>query len=163
MRYDDLRIYGNGKYVPRIHINLSFVNGGQVINFILETNVTVDNLIGNIELWTKKNRESSAYEVQGLKTSINFCRVFEGITSHFLIRTLVEAVKGSGNKMFTCPFAPQVYQLKDLPVVDKFIPKFLLMSSIYFKINVSVKGKFGQSKKFEHFFSQLSFGIIEKD
>lgn len=144
-------------------MNFSVVNGDQLLSLIVETNVTVDNLIGNIGFWIKKNPESSSYEIQGLKSSINLCRLSEGIAGHFLMRSLVEAIKETENRMFTCPFVPQIYHVKNVPVHDKFLPKFLLMGSIHFKVNASVKGKFGNSKKFEYAFSYVGLGKIDKD
>lgn len=162
MRYDDLSVHGNGKYMPRCHINIS-TSVNQLVNFTIETNVTAYNLIGNIELWIKKSPKSSSYEILCLKTSLNLCRFFEGVAGNFLIRSLLESMTETGNKIFTCPFEPQIYKLNNLPVSDDNYPKFFLTSSVHFKINVSVKAKFGKNRKFEHAFSYLGYGTIKKN
>lgn len=164
MTYDIMRAYSNQKYVPMIFVNISeIVDGHQVMDFMIETNVTSINLNGNVELRVKSDPKLQTYDTQVLKTSFNLCRWAEGVAGNFLIRGMIESVMKSGNRMFTCPFIPQVYRLTNMPMLDKLIPKILLMNTVYVKMDMIINAKRVNSKKFEHFISLQGFGKVVKD
>lgn len=164
MTYDIMRAYSNKIYVPLIFVNISkIVDGQQVMDFMIETNVTSVNLNGKIELRVKSDPKLQTYDTQVLKTSFNLCRWAEGVAGNFLIRGMIESVMKSGNKMFTCPFKPQAYRLTSMPMLNALIPKILLMNTVYMKMDMIINAKRENSRKFEHFISLQGFGKIVKD
>lgn len=164
MRFDTLKTYANQQYVLNIGINFSkIVDDEQLVSFVVQTNVTAFNIIGSFEFAIKTKPNITIYDMQVLKSNVNCCRMSDGVASNFLTKMLLDSFSRGKNKIFKCPFVPQIYEITDFPMNDRYIPKFLLMNVVQFKADLNIRAKFGNNKQFVHFFNLQGFGSIVKN
>lgn len=132
------------------------------MNVLIKTKVIVKNLFGLAELMIKTDLKSQNYDLTVFKSSFNYCRIMDGITGDFFFRTLLESLKSTGQELYKCPFLPRTYEYKAIRITDKYVPKFMLLNEVQFKVNFKTRGTLEKSKKNVEISKLQIMGVITK-
>lgn len=165
MVISEIKTYGNPKYVQNVTISFTVdENGVNRLKLLLKFNITFVNSTTTIDCKFKSNPKSNEYDQQLLKTTINNCRLFQGISSNFIMKTLLENIENEkGNFIFKCPFGPTTYELKNIPFHDKYFPKIFLFQDFHMRCDSKIKTKIKNTKIYVPFFNLLSTTYVTKD
>lgn len=156
--------YGNPKYVEHINITKRVANNGtNYINVLLKFNVTFDGSNGVFEVRMKDRNEDREYRTQILKSPCNLCRLVDGVQSNFIVKAVMSSMTRNGNFIFKCPFGPTTYRLLDIEFDDTFIPKILILKKLQFRVDIKIKIKIVNTKKFVPFFNVQFLAVVTNE
>lgn len=164
--FTSIKCNRNPKIVQEFNLSNSVdENGGNHFNFLLNFNVTIVNATTLFDCKMKSDPKSSNYDQQIIKTSINACRIVEGINSNFLIKLFLESMNSGdkGNYILKCPFGPTKYELQNIRFDDKNVPKMFLFHDFHFRCDVQSKVKVQNTKIYVPYWSFTLIAHVTKN
>jgi len=122
-------------YITTITIENDNATKDLIVNVFLEVPVSIARRVFTISLNIANGPKDVNYQIQIVKSTIDFCKMTKGLTGNFLFKMLAEAFK----KESVCPMLPGTYNTTNWKINEKLIPSFL-MRNISFMIKIEAKG-----------------------
>lgn len=108
----------------------------------------------------KRDTKDTEYTNILLKTSVDICKISDGVLGNFLTKIVMENFRKSSNFEMKCPFETGNHTVTNLEVSDKFIP---ILREFEFKYQSEMFGKVGKVKKLVHIYTYQVFGVFKKN
>lgn len=88
---------------------VSFLNskGENLLNFSMTSNVTIQKYMATFTFSLPKSQNDKEYENQILHSTINMCKLDDGVRGNFLAKMLMEDFYNSADFDLKCPFEPR--------------------------------------------------------
>lgn len=112
-----------------------------------------------IQISINKDDNDGNYSRILFKSPVDTCKLFIGTS--FFTRALMENVKKSVNRNFTCPYGKNVwYSVTNLTITDKFIPPMPVEKK--FKLESKTFGMIKEKKGWAYLFDFVLYGRYKK-
>lgn len=108
----------------------------------------------------KRNDKDTEYTNVLLRTSVNVCKISDGILGNFLTKIVMENFRKSANFEMKCPFEVGNHTVTNLEVSDKFIP---IIREFEFKYQSEMFAKVAKVKKLVQIYTYQVYGVFKKN
>jgi Protein of unknown function (DUF1091) len=141
---------GNPQYCSNIHavafndsLGVSRIN----MSFSLDKELLGMKAFATVKL---KKPEEFSYKRELLKTTVDICRLKDGVIGNFLSKIAIDTFKKYTNYHFDCPVVKKVYYARNLQVLGNYAPRsfyeLLLQGENFVEVNVVFKAKVAKVK-----------------
>lgn len=82
-----------------------------------------------------KGKNDQHYETKLFQSSLNACRVKDGVMPNYIVKTIFDNFVKSAKFDYKCPFKKGIYVVENFKITDKFlpaIPAFVLTKHVDF-------------------------------
>lgn len=159
----DVRHQVNTKYVNQTVFLFKGPNNETLLNYTSDTYVDVLKLIASISIAIAKDENDKEFQTQVMKSTLDLCKLSEGIRGNFLANVFLEYFHESSDYALSCPMKAGITNMWNFQVSDSFIPNYLLMGrSAKFLFVMNAKAKIPNVKKFVYWYSVKIIGEIIK-
>ncbi|KAL7045318.1 hypothetical protein ACKWTF_002189 [Chironomus riparius] len=128
------------------------------INFAYE----VSKMMISFSFDVPKDNNDKNFERTIIKSTINVCKMFQGVMGDFIVKTIMDVLHKSVDFELKCPFPKRTFTVTNFLFSDKFLPTYLLVSDFQFMVRAKVMGKVPQHKNLVHLFSTKTVGKITR-
>lgn len=131
------------------NVSLKFFNdsnGVSRFNMSGRITSTLQNPTVTTSVKFKTSDGAENYDKEILRTTVNYCKVSEGVLGNFLVRYVMDSLKDHSNFTVFCPFYAGFYYAENFPVPsDKFMPFFpSAVKKLDWELTSVYKGKMGK-------------------
>lgn len=110
-----------------------------------------------------KDKNDQNYENVVLKSSINACKMFQGITGDFISKMIMDDFKPHVDVDLKCPFKQGLIHVTNFGFNDKYLPIYMLAENVTFTMMINATGKVPNSKGLVYLFTTKMFGKITRN
>jgi hypothetical protein len=109
-----------------------------------------------------KNEQDRNYEKVVVQSSINACKMFNGVTGDFISKMIMEKVKDFVDFDVKCPIKKGQWKIKNFIFGDSNLPTYLLQSDLKYMLLAKATIKTPSSKGMVDFFTTRISGEVKK-
>jgi hypothetical protein len=149
-------------------MNITYYYGADIVKELIQ-----------FEIFVQKDQNDRNYERQLIKTTINVCKMADGILGDFVARMIMDDLHKFIDFDLKCPFRrvrcdlqnfgvhcihefQGFYNLKNFMLTDKYVPIRMLKNNVKFSLMARVSGKIERKRGLIHLFTVKAFGEIQK-
>lgn len=160
--WSEVVYHGNPKYLNLSLVSFNGTNGDSLLNFTLQKNVSILKFNGAFSFSLPTFENDKNYDHQIVKSTVNMCKLVEGVRGNFITKMLMENFAESADFSLKCPIDQANVSLKNFKITDSSIPTYLLISDIKFEIVLRVHAKISNSSSFVYFLTVKLYGEVRR-
>jgi Protein of unknown function (DUF1091) len=172
----------NGEYANFTHSIRKLDSGDTLLNFTHYYAADIFKILIQFEFNVQKDKNDRNYERQLIKTTVNVCKMSQGVLGDFLAKMIMENIHEFIDFEFKCPFKKVswnilkflkvnfinlifqgFYSFKNLLLTDKYIPMHLLSENVKYSLMTKAMGRVPKQKSMVHLFTLKLFGEIQRN
>lgn len=159
-----MKSHGNPKYINLSVIAYTNDAGDSLFNYTLSLNVMIVNYMGNFALSIPRYENDREYQNQIFQSTVNFCKLDDGVRGNFLIKMFMEEFYKTSNYNLKCPLEPGTKNIRNMKVTENFFPEYLLrlIGDTKFLISLRSQGKVLNEKSLKYLYSLKFYGEMKR-
>jgi Protein of unknown function (DUF1091) len=163
--FHSVQAYGNPQYTSNLQaVVFNDSLGISRFNASISFDKEIFGIKAMIAMKVKKPSGGSYYR-EILKTTMDVCRLQEGVTGNFVAKLIFETLKDHSNYNFECPVKKDAaYYIRNFQVSTGILPLRLFSEIVqgetFFNVTTSVKGRISEVKGLAQIFSVNFYGSV---
>lgn len=137
-------------------------HGESLLNVQIEYYYDLAALFTTFIIAVPSDEKDKDFQKELLRSTINVCKIKQGVMGNFLIKTLMEDFEKYSDFKVECPFKKGKLSINKMKITEKFLPTYLLQSFKFIFTGI-VKVKVVNSKKLVEFYTVKIYGEIVKN
>lgn len=118
--------------------------------------------MGTFTLSLQKSEKDNDYQNEILRSTINMCKLEDGVRGNFLTKMLMENFYNSSDFSLKCPMKPRTFSLWNFKMSANAFPSYLLTNDFKFMIDLKIQSKIPSVKGLVYFQTLKFFGEVKK-
>lgn len=108
-----------------INITKGDGSGSTVLNICIDFNYEVSKITIQFSIAMPKDKNDKNYERVIIKTTVNACKMFQGVLGDFVVKTVMDTLRDSADFELKCPF-PKVDSISNFCQISQIIVSFFV-------------------------------------
>lgn len=154
--------HSNREYTD-VNLTLFESNHTSLLNFSVTSNVPIKKIMAAFSFSLPQHDKDEDYQNRVLQSSVNLCKLQDGVRGNFLTKMLMEDFDKSANFTLKCPLPAGNFNMKNLRITDTYIPTYWLVGDVKFLIQMRVSAKIPNVKVMAYLYHLKFYGIAGKD
>lgn len=152
----------NPKYINTTLVLFRGSEGESIFNYSSDINVDLLRLIGTFSFSLQKTKDDNDYENEILRSTVNMCKLEDGVRGNFLTKMLMENFKNCADFSLKCPMQQRNISLTNFKMSENSFPSYLLMTYFKFMVQLKLQSKIPNVKSLVYFQTLKFYGEVEK-